>query len=539
MAIEGSLTDVDLADICQLLAMGRKTGCLTVTDRSNFGYVYFEQGRISYASILNRPDRLGELLVRNDVITRGDLSQAMEMQAHHPGKRLGQILVERGSLTEEELTRYITVQIEEAVYHLFGWDRGTFHFDPEERPDDGALKVSIHAEGLLLEGARRVDEWSMIEKKIPSMDLVFSLERDPLGEEDVELTEEQRKVLPLLDGARSVEEIGKESGLVEFDVAKAVYGLLQAGFARRSGQKTEKAEEPGDALLHQHLNLGLAFYRAGMLEDAERELDRALEIDSTQVEARRTLALIGLKSGRTEEALEHLVRLAENARVSPGTLRNLAFALELLERYDDALDALARAETSGVAKEDLDVARAVLNLKRGDPKRSRDIFRQYRKESGTALSPIYYAYALLAEGAAGNPEAALALGREGLTRFPEDGAIMVNLGVVLERRGETEAAEALYLRAVSGGDTPPQAHKNLGDLAYRRGDPASARAHYERAIRIDPKLGDDTYLKLGNLAYKEGEREWAVGLWQRALELNPRNEVVRTNLELLAATPER
>ena len=83
MAIEGALQDVALADICQLLAMGRKTGCLSLTDRSNFGYVYFEDGRVIYSSVLNRPDRLGELLVRNNVIARSDLSAAMEAQADH------------------------------------------------------------------------------------------------------------------------------------------------------------------------------------------------------------------------------------------------------------------------------------------------------------------------------------------------------------------------------------------------------------------------------------------------------------------------
>jgi hypothetical protein len=65
MSIEGSLADVGLADICQLLALGRKTGCLTVTDRSNFGYLYFEKGRVIHAMVLSRPVRLGEVLVKN------------------------------------------------------------------------------------------------------------------------------------------------------------------------------------------------------------------------------------------------------------------------------------------------------------------------------------------------------------------------------------------------------------------------------------------------------------------------------------------
>ena len=58
MAIEGSLADVSLADICQLLAMGRKTGCLTMTDTSNFGYIFFENGKVIYASMLSVPEHL-------------------------------------------------------------------------------------------------------------------------------------------------------------------------------------------------------------------------------------------------------------------------------------------------------------------------------------------------------------------------------------------------------------------------------------------------------------------------------------------------
>jgi hypothetical protein len=50
MAIKGSLSEASLPDVLQLLAMGQKTGCLSVTDRANFGYIYFDRGRITYAS---------------------------------------------------------------------------------------------------------------------------------------------------------------------------------------------------------------------------------------------------------------------------------------------------------------------------------------------------------------------------------------------------------------------------------------------------------------------------------------------------------
>jgi len=63
MAIRGSLREASLPDVLQLLAMGMKTGCLSVTHRNNFGNIYFNKGRISYASIVNRRDRLGDMLV--------------------------------------------------------------------------------------------------------------------------------------------------------------------------------------------------------------------------------------------------------------------------------------------------------------------------------------------------------------------------------------------------------------------------------------------------------------------------------------------
>ncbi len=538
MAIEGQLQDVGLADICQLLSMGRKTGCLTVTDRANFGYIYFDEGRVVHSTVLNRPDRLGELLVRNNVITREALSAAMEQQAHHPGKRLGQLLVERGSLTEEQLNRFITIQIEEAVYHLFTWERGSFHFDADQQPEqEGLPLVSINTESLLLEGARRVDEWSQIEKKIPSGDLIFVLERDPAAAA-MELTEQHRKVLPLLDGERTVDRVVFESGLVEFEVVKALYELLQAGFLQQVGAGAPEAEEEVNRA-GERRNLGDAFYRAGMPEDAEREYRAALEENPGDAHSRVRLALLALKGGRAGEALEQLDALPEGAANRGPILRNRGYALELLERYPEAMAALERAETLEPTNPGPVLERGIIRFKARDPDEAHTLFSRYREllPEGVTPAPLYYAYAIVAAAAAGAMDEALHLGREGLTHHPDSGPILVNLAVALEREGDGEMAEALYLRAVAGTPAPPQAHKSLGDLAYQRGDQAGARAHYERAIRLDPKLGDDTYLKLGNLAYKEGDRDWALHLWRRALELNPGNEVVRTNLELLSAGP--
>ncbi len=538
MAIEGALQDVSVADICQLLGMGRKTGCLSITDRSNFGYVYFEKGRVIYASVLNRPDRLGELLVRNHVTTRKDLSQAMERQAVEKGSRLGEILVQQGSLTEEQLHQFIQLQIEEAVYHLFTWSQGSFHFDPDQRPDEeGVFLVNVNPEALLMEGARRVDEWSLIEKKIPSFDVVFQLDKNPdEAEEDVDLTSQQRKVLPFIDGVRTVEEIMNEAGLVEFDTGKALYGLIQAGFVSRAGEKPTVDETGGDESLQQHLNLGVAFYRSGMMEDATREFEAALESDSRQGRANFMLGLIALRGGRPEEALDRFESVPDAQRDSYSVQRNRALALELLGRYDEALEALEAARSARPEDPEIHLARGVLHLKARDATRALDALREYRTSPRLRKpSPLYYAYTVLASAVAGDLDYAVAVGREGLAHYPDSGPILVNTGVVLERCGEPEAAEALYKRAVTVAPPPPQAHKNLGDQAYARGELEGARVQYEKAVKLSPRLGDDVYLRLGTIAYKDNDRDVALLLWRRALDLNPDNAVVRSNLEMLAA----
>ena len=103
MAIKGSLKEASLPDVIQLLYLGRRTGCLAITDRQNLGYIYFDDGKIAYASIVNRRDRLGDMLVRSSRITADQLRQAIDQQASDREVRRGEILLGRGALTRQEL----------------------------------------------------------------------------------------------------------------------------------------------------------------------------------------------------------------------------------------------------------------------------------------------------------------------------------------------------------------------------------------------------------------------------------------------------
>ena len=535
MAIEGSLSDVSLADISQLLGMGGKTGCLSITHKGNFGYIYFEAGRVIYASLVNRQDRIGDLLVANEVINRDQLSAAMAQHAQSGGKKLGQVLVDMGSVTQEKLEQYISVQIEEAVYFVFQWSEGTFQFQPGIMPEEDVFQVSISIDALLMEGARRVDEWSVVEKKITSMDLVFALERNPLEDEGLDLTDDQKRIIPLIDGKRSVTDLADESGLVEFDTGKALYGLIQAGFAVQVGKRVAEDEAKGS--VEEHLKLGLAFYKSGMMDDATREFRKTLEADPTHAEARAHLALISLRQGKAQEAIVHFDAMGEGMKPTYALLRNRALAYERIGRYAEALAALDEAEKLDADDAGLALARGIAQTKSGDSAAAMSSFRTYQDKAGSEKPlPMFYAFSILAAGLAGDMGRALEIGEEGLRQYPDEGSILVNAGAVLEHRGDTEAATAYYERATKVDSPPPQAFKALGDQALRRGDKAQAKKHYESAIEAEPRLGEDVFIKLGAIALANSKTDEAVTMWRRALQLNPDNSSLQAKLDQLGAT---
>ncbi len=536
MAIKGSLKEASLADVCQLLAMGQKTGCLSVTDRSRFGQIYFDRGRITYATIVNRRDRLGDMLIRDGVLSHEELSRVIERQGTQPDQRLGEMLIETGLLTREQLEHYIRLQAEEAVYSLFTWSRGSFYFEVDQRPDDAEVLLSINPESLLLEGARRVDEWSLIEKKIPTLDLIFQVDNDRLRSADVELTPEQERILPYLDGKHTVQEVADATGMGEFDAGKALYGLIQAGFASRIGRRTAvDTNRVREADIVEHRNLGIAFYRTGLLDDAAREFRLVLELSPGDLDSRVHLALVELRRGHARDAVRLLKRLIEDVGPSYSAFVNLAYALEQLGRLEDALLVLDEAEKLKPDAPGAALARGILLLQAGDTAGAEASLAAHRERlgEGATPSPLYYHYAALCAAVSGRLDEATSLLEEGVKAHPSSAPLHLLAGAVAERIGDLAAAERAYRQAAEEDGTLAHPHKCLGDLAYREKLFDDALEHYERAVRIAPELGDDLYTKLGNLHYKKKDRDRALECWKRALELNPGNHVARNNIEVL------
>jgi len=533
MAIKGSLKEASLPDVLQLLAMGKKTGCLAVTHRNNFGYIYFDKGRICYASIVNRRDRLGDNLVKAGSITKAQLDSAIAAQTAHNDKRLGELLVAQGAMTRDALHEQIKLQIEEAVYFLFTWKEGTFNFEADVAPEEQDFLVSINPESLLLEGARRVDEWSLIEKKIPSFDLVFDVDRKKVEESEVELTREQEIVLALIDGRRDVASVIEESSLGEFDVGKSIYGLITAGYLHKIGRSKPAEPAVSDSRVDEHRNLGIAFYKTGMLDEAMREFRRVAELREHDAPSRFYIGLALARQGKWDEAVAAFRECVAQPGARASALHNLAYALERLGRYDEALAALQEAVRRGGAKDPrIQTSVGVVALRTGDVVGAGQALHVARPLFGTRPpTPTWFHYAALTAALLGELDRALALLQEGIAAHPHAAALHNNLAAVHERRGYHPDALQAAERGVLEDAGIAQLHKNLGDCQYRAARYDDALEAYQRAVKINPQLGDDVWLKLGNIRFKRQERDEAVRCWEQALALDPENAIVRTNLD--------
>jgi tetratricopeptide (TPR) repeat protein len=535
MAIKGSLKDAGIAEVCQLLSIGQKTGCLSVMDRSRFGRIFFDRGRITFATIVNRRDRIGDLLIREGAISHAQLVDGIEHQARQPERRLGEILLDRGHIDRATLTACIQHQIEEAVYHLFTWRRGSFHFEADHTPDAREVLISVNPESLLLEGARRIDEWTVIEKRIPSMDSIFEVDRARLAAAQVQLTREQRLILPLMDGRHSVHQLAEAAGLEDFTAAKALYALVQAGFARPVGVRDpEQAAE--STAVQDARNLGVAFYRTAMLEEAEREFRRVLQRDPNDASARHYLALIALRNGDASRAASRFTALLESGGPRIGVYLNLAYALRRQRRFKEAARILLEARHMAPTDPRVCLGEAANTLFGGDSAQAATQLIEYRRMLDPDVVPpaTYYYCAGLAEILEGRLDRAAAVIDEGLGAHPASAPLLLLAGNLAERRADMEAAELSYQQAAEEDASLAQAHRNLGDLAQRRGATQDALDHYRRAAEADPDLGDGLYTRLAELYYRRNERDQAIRCWRRAVELNPANEVARTRLEVVA-----
>jgi hypothetical protein len=232
--LKGTLDDFTLPDIFRLMSLSKKTGLLQVERSAGQGKVYFRDGEVYYAESSLSKEPLGQKLVKAKVLTEGQLRKALDQHAGS-GKRLGEVLLESGAVDEEQIMMVIRQQIEDAAFDLLRWELGEFLWDPavEATPE---VTIYVTVENLIMEASRRLDELEVIQRKIPSPETVLAMAATPPeGAVEINITPEEWRILVLVNGARSVREIGEMVGLDDFSAMRTLYGLVSAGLIEVQG----------------------------------------------------------------------------------------------------------------------------------------------------------------------------------------------------------------------------------------------------------------------------------------------------------------
>jgi hypothetical protein len=326
--IRGDLREDDVAFLIARLHREGFTGRVTFRRGEAQKSIFFEDGRLVFATSNLPHDRMGDLLYREGKITREQHLRSREIVAE-TGRRMGEILVEMGFLKRRELLPAVRRHVEDVVYSLFSWDGGTYSIVPGDGAQDEKIRLATHPTALVLEGIRRKVGLDRLRDRIgPPTTVVAPLKRDEiagvLGEAD--LSADERQAADLFDGRRSLGDIAQSAHLDEISVYQLAHGLIALGLARlvESRADTDSGRAPlgasslagaGDAAIdrervlakHAHVLEADYFAVLGVRRDAT-----AFEIRRAYESARRDYAV---EAFAPEVQREHGSELREIAGV--------------------------------------------------------------------------------------------------------------------------------------------------------------------------------------------------------------------------------
>ena len=231
MKLQGSLAERDVPDLIQALHARRFTGVLTLTHMGVGRRIIVQNGRLVFASSSDPDDRLGELLLRQGRITLRQYVDAGNAIA--PGKRLGGILVEMGILTPKELVKAVTEQTQYVIYKAFEWTEGQYRIQ-EGLESDEAITLKISTPDLILEGIRRIESWSRINRGVGGLEAQYQRTPDYENElPSLTLSLEKLDLLVAFTTTANVEVICRNWPMSDFEVCRTLWAYRVIGILRR------------------------------------------------------------------------------------------------------------------------------------------------------------------------------------------------------------------------------------------------------------------------------------------------------------------
>jgi tetratricopeptide (TPR) repeat protein len=519
MPIKGSLSDMSIADILQMLSLGNKTGELTITREESLVNIYIESGMLKSVLWMNRKNKLGKILVEKGYISDETLKKVLAFQETQPEIPIGELLLDLNLIDKDVLIKNIKKQIRDTLIELSEWDNGQFVFEGGVEPKIKGIQVSIKIDDLLLESAALQDELKA--SSLPDRDTI--LIRSQIPESELSLDEDEIKVMEKIDGKKSLYSILTSLPMDEFKVLQIISKFMEKEIIKIAPLDEESLEK-AKLKTHEHRNLGIAFLRIGMYEEALREFDYILELEPRNIEALFYKGIIHFELGDlkgSKEILDTIPSKEENAAV----LNNISVINDIEGNTNAAMEYIDNALSILNDNPIILLNKAILLLKQKNYNEAKVMIESIEQKN--SYTQFYYS-CILAK--LGNLKEALSQLKIGLNMEPKFGEYYFNLGKIYEAMKDEKKAEEVYIRGLKVESDSVILMNALISYYYRN----KLFDACERKIDVLISRGIEDwelYFKKGNILFQNGKVKEAIRVWEKALKLNPDNDTIKNTIK--------
>jgi hypothetical protein len=353
----GSFAVLPLTDLVELLARRKATGSLTC-ERGTVRKTVQLSGGAAVGAASNDPrEYLGQLLVNFGHISEEQLTQAFRTQ-EETKVRLGRVLVQVGLVARETLRDVLAIKIRETLLDVFLWDSGLFSFDDDRPPAIDEDDAEVALVDLAREAEFRATAWSAFRGEFPSGAAALEVD-DAKVPPGMGPTTIDGRVLALARDGKTIDEIGLTLHATDFHLYQRLYALARQGLVRASASASVGAGEQTVAAADL-LDRARELLAGGRAADAELVAARALELAPGSDAARSVLGEVervlgaSLRASLLEPARTPLLR------VPPGEIAALRLSSGdkyLLSRCDGKRD--VRALAAFAPMRELEVLKAI------------------------------------------------------------------------------------------------------------------------------------------------------------------------------------
>ena len=248
--LKGRVQEISLPWVLVQLNRRRMTGTLMLTTPVFVKKAFLVKGDAIFASSTYEDDRLGEMLIKAGKITMEQYDKSVEL-LKQTGKRQGAILVELGYLSPKDLFWGVKYQVREIIYSLLQLEEAEYEFIEDDIPSHEVITLKMSMGNLIYKGVKRIDNWTRIKKEMPRPESVLALSHDPAALfQDIELTQQDRNMLSMVDGTKTIKELIDGSLVGSFEAMKILYVLWSIGVLEEKEKEPETDEMIQETVLH-------------------------------------------------------------------------------------------------------------------------------------------------------------------------------------------------------------------------------------------------------------------------------------------------